>query len=204
MSMAVVRTIAGALGLTVLAQGPISAAVIDFDDLAHQEILTSYAGLEWQNFRVMDLNQSLGGPGYLTGAVSPPNTIYNRFAAPAEFYTADGSPFILGSLYLTAAWYSDLEVSIEGFQNGVVTHARDVIIDPSGPENFFFNWAEIDRVRFATSGGIAPEGPVGARQLVLDNLVLGEVTIPPIPLPAGLPLLLTGLAGLALLRRRAA
>lgn len=196
------RNTFGALALSALSSGAATATVIDFDDLENLTQIESYHGLQWSNFSVLQTS-IFSHSGYANSVVSEPNVAYNREGNPASFFTADSTTFTLRSLYLTSAWSTGLMVTIQGLANGLLTNTITLTVGTLAPTNFVLDWADIDRVNFASEGGIDIEGFTEPRtQFAIDNVVIGTDTIAPIPLPAALPLLVGAIGSLVLLRRR--
>ena len=165
------------------------ATTLNFDDLPGSSFLVleviqnGYAGLNWSNFRIKDTSTFLPGyiSGYRTGAVSPSVDIFNAFQLPAEF--SSSAPFTFNSIYLTAAWYDDLIVEITGFLGDQQVASKTVKLNPSTPQLFTFNWTNIDKVRFVSSGGTSALLGGDGTQFVADNLVINEAVLAPLPLP---------------------
>lgn len=186
----------------VLGAIPAFSAVITFDDLPARtagSIPQGYANLFWSTgFTFFDpLNYFGSVPnGYSAGIVSGPNIAYNSnadFSNGGAISFFSSSAFTFTSVYLTAAWYDNLQVTVAGSLGGVAV-AGDLLtvtLNATRPTFFTFNWAGIDRVTFTPSGG-TPHGYSGSgHYFLMDNL---EVTTTPEPGAAGL--LGAGLAGL--------
>jgi hypothetical protein len=111
--------------------------------------------------------------------------------------TSSVSPFTLTSLYLGAAWRSDLNVDILGYLDGTLTHSRTAVVGMDGPTFLSFGWTDLDSVVFHSYGGIYDSGlRSDGSNFVLDNL-----RVDTLPSPPTLPLLATGLGLLAWLAR---
>lgn len=185
------------------------ADLIHFDDLSSggspantgAPILGPYRGLTWTDFYVLN-TAARSGPrsGYAAGTVSPNNVAYNAGGGTAAF----SSPFLftLDSLYLTAAWNNGLNVVMTGFSGANVVHMQTVTVQTSAATLFSLGWANIDRVTFASSGGV--NAGLGARgtQFAMDNLTF---ITPSAAIPEPGTLLLLGIGILpftAVLRRQ--
>jgi len=181
----------------------ISAQTITFDDLNagtlpgslndwSAPIPNGYAGLNWNNFGVMDVPLNLlafpGDGGYENGLVSGNNAAWNEYGNPASI---SGGPFNLDSAYLTAAWNNGLQVEVEGFVGGSLTYNNTYTVNPTGPTLIGFNYLDVDEVTIISSGGVNDDVYSGSgTEFVMDN-----VTISAVPEPTTLAW--TGLGGLA-------
>lgn len=153
---------------------------LTFDDLDplwsnNYPIYNGYAGLNWYNFSSMYVASQFSAQslnGYYTGMVSPYFIAYNQDGGPAEF--GSDTPFKFVSVYLTAAWQSDLQITVEGFLGGTLLYSQTVQVPATVPTLFTFNYNGVDRVRF-TSSGTTPQWPdMGdGTQFAMDNLTLG-------------------------------
>ena len=171
--------------------------LITFDDLVLQTygepIPNRYAGLEWDNFGVLDPQSYPGDPvGYLNGMVSPRHVAFPAYVGSFDGPTTggfrlSGNVFDLNSAYLTAAWNDGLQVEVLGFVSGELTYSSAFTLDTTGPTLVNFNYLGIDTVKFSSQGGIPHGNPGGGGfGMVIDNLV---VTIPE---PSSISLFLFG------------
>ena len=152
--------------------------LINFDDQpnGYNYINDGYAGLNWINLRTLDSlsYNSCTETGYLYGNVSPNRVAYNDVAndgAPGTIWSA--TSFSVKSFYGTAAWKSNLELTVTGYQGstnglgGTLVGTYTVTLpSPSDGAQFHdldasnsnvsgkFN--DIDRLYIETSGGTAP------------------------------------------------
>lgn len=152
------------------------AQLITFDNLHTTEtpIPNGYGGLNWTNFRVLNVFTYNLASGYKNAAVSPPNVAYNAFGDPASFSATH--PFTLQSLYLTAAWNDGMNIQIDGLSGGVVTHTADVTVNTSGPAIFTLDWQSVDDVTLVASGGTHHAGYSGVgTAFAMDNLQVTSV-----------------------------
>jgi hypothetical protein len=153
------------------------ASIITFDDIAlnttsSSNIPNDYQGLVWSNFSTVNsiLNTNeYGISGFSYGMISASNVAYNGFGRPAEI-DSSGANFDFLSVYLTGGWNSNLNVEVEGFRNGSMMYDQIVVLAATNATQFIFNYTDIDRLYFASSGGESA-GFVGfGPQFVMDNL----------------------------------
>jgi len=180
-----------------------TGTLITFDDLSAGvggvQIANGYAGLNWSNFYALD-GPSYGG-GYAAGVISSPNVAYNGFGAPASF--SSPAPFTLDSLYLTAAWNDNLQVTVTGLNNGqaIAGDTATLTLSATQPTLFAPGWSGLTEVDFTSFGGTPHPGyEGGGDHFALDNLAI-DATPEPSFTWAGLGLL--GALGLFKLRFRA-
>ena len=102
------------------------------------------------------------------GMVSASNAIYIGGYGPAEIDTFTNLNFL--SAYLTGAWRSNLNVQVQGFRGGSLLYDTIVVASATNPTLFTFNYLDIDRLSFNTSGGEAAFEHDGGAIVVLDNL----------------------------------
>jgi hypothetical protein len=197
------------LAIVAVAPGLIDCAraeVITFDDLsATAGISGAYAGFNWLNFQVLDTSAETARAGtaytgYSNSALSGTNVVFNGFGNPAGIAsTAPGSSFALTSGYFTAAWNDGLNVTAQGYLNGVLKDTESFTVSTTGPTLETFNWTAIDEVTFSPSGGTPhSEEAFGAG----TNFALDNLTVNAVPLPAAAWLLLSGLGALGALARK--
>jgi hypothetical protein len=181
------------------------AVTINFDDLGNgASISPGYNGFSWSNFFALNAVQFAndGPSGYTNGNVSPSNVAYNGFANPASFYASNqANDFTLNSFYLTGAWNNGLSVLVQAFDNGNLVNSTTLIVSTLSPTLFTLNWSGIDSVLFTSFGGISAGYRGAGAHFALDNLTVNGA-VSAVPVPAALPLLLTGLGGLVALGRR--
>ena len=185
------------LTLFALPMCPTYGIVVTFDDISVDangiHITNAYSGLVWSNFGVLnavDVYDDFGSNGYFYGMLTSSNVAYNGFGSPAEIDSA-GTNFNLLDAFLTGAWNSNLNVSVQGFSGGALLYATTVVVSATQPTLVDFNYLNVDRVLFDSFGG-QDAGFIGhGAQFAMDN-----ITIEFVPEPSSL--LLASLAALLL------
>ncbi len=174
-----------------------SQTVVTFDDLVDNgggtPIPNGYQGLSWSNLDVLNaiISSNLAGyaNGYNYGMVSPSNVVYDPFGNPAEVDSATNFNFL--SAYLTGAWNSNLNIQVEGFNGTNLLYNQTVVASATNATLFTFDYSDINRLYFDSSGGEPAFGGTPREQFVMDNF-----TFEFIPEPSSL--LLTALGGVTL------
>jgi hypothetical protein len=180
------------------------AVTLTFDDLAtpfdgyeYRAPMASYGGLQWSNFYVFDVVDTVNYhmSGYPNALVSPKNIALNWFGNPAALSSA--TPFSLDSAYLTAAWNDGLQVEVKGFSGATLAYDNTYTINTAGPSLINFNYLDVTEVEFISFGGTPHAGYSGAgTHFSMDNLT---VTI----VPECSTFALAGLGtGMLMIRRR--
>jgi len=171
-----------------------NAAVLGFDDIStfpdstEVDVPDGYAGLNWDNFRVLHESYHPGS-GYEYGTVSKSYVAFNAFADPT-WVTSD-TTFDFNGAYLTSAWY-DQNLQVLGYLDGEIKYDVTVPIVTTGPTWYDFNFTGIDALQFISTN----------YQFVMDNFTYNQTATVPTP---GAILLGTFGAGLVgYLRRRRA
>ncbi len=175
-----------------------TTAVLTFDGVTTADdavIPDGYGGFDWSEFYVLDaVNYEDNPSGFLNGLVSGDYVAYNHFSNPAEILWEYSGSFDFVGGYLTAAWRDGLEVLVEGFLDDTPVYSQAVVVDHDGATWFDFNFLNIDKLRFSSSGGTPAGGLLGSgAHFVLDDFTY-------IPEPATLFLFTFG--GFGLLKKR--
>jgi hypothetical protein len=176
-----------AIGVTLITLGAGQTALattLTFDDLPainyFELIPNGYGGFSWDNFFYNNGRSEISiitGPGYETGLVSGNYAASNGFGRLATLSVSDGV-FNFGSAYLTAAWFSDLSITIEGLKNGASLYSKTVVVDFRSPTLFNFNYFGIDELEFTSSFETNQSYFEGRTQFVLDNFTFNRTSIP--------------------------
>jgi hypothetical protein len=166
-------------------------------------IVSPYEGLSWSNFgRVNGVLAPTVYPfvtnGSYYGIVSGSNVAINGLGEPAEIDSATNFDFL--SAYLTGVWNSNLNIDVQGFVGATLLYETTVVASATSPTLFTFNYMDIDRLYFSSSGGELAFGTSPAEHFAMDNF-----TFEFIPEPSSLLLAAVGgISLVALLRRRQA
>jgi hypothetical protein len=188
-----------------------SQILVTFDDfdLSHSygystNIPNGYQGLNWTNLGVVNailLSNALqiGAAGYGYGMVSASNVAFNAFGNPAEI-DSPGTNFNFLSAYLTAAWNSNLNIEVEGFNGAMEIYDTIVYPSPTNATLYTFDYFDIDRLYFDSYGGEPAFGGSARENFAMDNFMFEFIPEPSTFLLA----VLGGLSLVAFLRRRRA
>lgn len=195
--------------------------VLNFEPLStshgcDDNAFATYGGLAWTGWGAISKAEcgsaEVGGPrnGYFHGATSGGNVGYIQlppFADPFGALHADiamgGGTFDLLDAWLTAAWTTGLDVTIDGFNGTTLIGTRTFRIDYTAPTHGVFGLMGLTRAHFRTSGG-TPHFELGGlgNILVMDDLSVVRYDAVITPEPATLLLVTSGLVAVALARRR--
>lgn len=185
--LALILTVASSLFISTAAD----ALVINFDDLPGNQsaIQNGYAGLNWNNFYVLNGINYGGNTGYTTGTVSGQNVAFNAWDAPATF--SSNTAFDLNSIMVTKAWNAGI-THFDGYVGNVLTYSMDVFSTTLGPTLATFNWTGLSSVTMSDGNG--------TNHTAIDNLTINQSGN--VPTPATGALLLTGLGLIGFTARR--
>lgn len=143
------------------------ATLITFDDVSVSTlagIQPGYAGLNWKNMYI--LNETFRpNTGFVPGTVSGVNSAFNANNTPADILATAGNQFTLNSAYFTSAYAPAESLQVDGYRSGVKVYSTTVTMSPTLATQVFFNWLNVDDVKFTT---------IGSSFMVLDNLVVNE------------------------------
>ncbi|MFO1160937.1 MAG: hypothetical protein U1E60_19005 [Reyranellaceae bacterium] len=155
---------------------PVNYTLIDFNDRPQSSLApvpSGYGGLNWSNV-------STNGPQYS----SYPNTGYaNDGLGTAVAYngsgnegtiTTAGADFSLKSAYMAAAWNDNLQVTVQGWDDGVLKVTQIFALGVNRTLVNFVGFDSIDKVTFVGTGGTQHAGFTGGSgsQVVWDDIRL--------------------------------
>ena len=181
-----------AFGAMIGAGGSAQASkLVTFDDIGvggEMPIYSGYAGLNWQDVEVMNLDwwQRDGNPtnGYVHGLTSGSQVAWVPVYGPGDTTTAafsSSTPFALTSAELTSAWNDNLTVRVDGYLKGQLVDSQTFVLNPNAPTLANLGFDEVDTVRLTASGGTLDPafGPITsyhpAPNFVIDDLRLDDV-----------------------------
>jgi hypothetical protein len=164
-----------------------SQTVITFDDIplnngTGEFLANNYHGLVWSNFAVVNgiLNSNINGHitnGFYYGVVSPSNVAIADFNGTSEI-DSPGTNLNFLSAYLTGGWNSNLNIEVQGFNGTNLLYDTTVVASATNPTLFAFNYLDINRLSFTSSGGQPAFGGGAAEQIVMDNFTFEFVPEP--------------------------
>jgi len=156
--------------------------------------------------------------GFHRSLVSGDTVAFTKsFSGSTELYASitarpNSTNFNFVSSYLTSGWRDDINVMVTGKRGGSTVYSQTLTVGDDAPMLYSFNFMNIDKVEFLTSGGtflypngntigsyVNPSFAFSTPVLVFDN-----VTLAPIPEPETYALMLAGLGlvGFAARRRK--
>jgi hypothetical protein len=198
-----------------IAAGNAHASTINFDGInasagdVDLSTLSPYQGFNWSNFYAY--TSQPGFPGFNNGIVSGPNAAYSGgeqasggSVTPIIGSIQSNTPFSLVSADIGSGNYDNLNVTVEGLSGSTVLFTKVVSVNTGPAQLIDFGYAGITAVDlFATTTSSTSDpyacGAFDCTQFTLDNVT---VTPAPVPEPATLGLLVSGLVSLLPFARR--
>jgi len=126
----------------------------------------------WDNFYVLDGVDYCDNPsGFEYGVVSGTSVAFNGGGNTATI--SSSKPFLLLSADLTAAWFDDLEVEVQGYVSGSLAYDDTYFLSSTSPTLITFGYAGVTEVDFISSGGTTNTAYSGSgEQFAMDNLTV--------------------------------
>ena len=124
---------------------------------------TSRWGMRFFSPNIVDVTT-----GYNYGMVTPSNVAFNAGGYPAQI-DSPGTNFNFLSAYLTGAWNSNLNIEVQGFNGATLLYDTTVVASATSPTLFTFNYLNVDRLAFNSSGGQYAGFGSSGEQFVMDN-----------------------------------
>ena len=188
-----------------------SQTVVGFDDLSETAsgswLQSGYQGLNWNmvlvNNAILGTNSVWRGPtGDYYGMVSLSNVAV-LFGNPSITGNSEidspGTNFNFLSAYFTGAFDSNLNIEVQGFNGTNLTYDQTVVTSATNPTLFTFNYLNIDRLYFNSSGG----QPAFGFYNDTGEFIMDDFTFEFIPEPSSLLLTVLGVVSLwAFVKRR--
>ena len=201
-----------AFTLACFAGSQLKAQTATFDELdghtvnnTNAPVPPGYAlpGLVWTNWASIAAAETFPNAKHAC-AISSPNCAYNDNGDPASISRAIPFDFTSGyfmswadqSPGVTCNFNCAMTLVVTGYNGGSVVGSTTTILSPTTPELITFNFSNVDLVTFYTRDDAA--------WYLADNLVFNNNVVGPVPEPASLTLLATGMIGVfgAARRRR--
>lgn len=175
------------------------AGVIHFDDLSgdpEMQIADGYQGFNWNIIGTVSSND-YPVSGFEKGVTSANNAAYNFYGAWSSIDLAVTGTFDFIGAFFTAGWVEQ-EISFEGWLDGALVYstADSQVISDASPLWVQLDWTGIDQLFIFTS-----YADIGIGHWVMDDFT-ATINSASVPEPSGLVLILMGLIGVGLMRRR--
>lgn len=183
-----------ALVSALVLAAPVNAQFIDFEYRPDGPNWWSanYMGFHWSNFYRIDRGFS-EMPGE-DNAVHGDRAAVNGFGEPASI--SRRSTFNFYSAYIGAGWYDGVTVTVAGLRDGKELFSQSLTAYTSGSELVIFNFVGINELRFRST-----VSDIDGYHFIIDDLMF-DTPHTVTPEPVSMALLGTGLAGVAVARKR--
>ena len=161
--------------------------------------------IEFSDTSLAIIDSDAGGSGNFGNEPSPDTVLFFQSGGAATMNVLDGFSTGFSFFYSSVNFGGFVNVwsGLNSTGDLLATLTLDALgFGPGDPSGSFSNWESIGVLFTGTAYSVDFGG--SADQIAFDNVTLGSNTpgVPPVPVPASLPLLLAGLGGLGLLARR--
>ncbi|HSC66184.1 MAG TPA: PEP-CTERM sorting domain-containing protein [Cellvibrio sp.] len=176
-----------------------AAGVVNFDDLSGdpaQQITDGYQAFNWNAIGSVS-SDDIPGSGFAAGVTSGNNAAYNFDGAWTWVDLSVAGTFDFIGAFFSAGW-AEQEISFEGWLDGALVYAsaESQVISTAQPLWVQLDWVGIDQLFIYTS-----YADVGLGHWVMDDFTV-NINRTSVPESSGVVLMLMGLLGVSLLRRR--
>jgi hypothetical protein len=152
--------------------------LITFDDIPSESatsgvIPNGYKYLNWNNTFYLNAS-TVPMSGYQTAVYSPPYVAYNPGGAMVQITSANGTSFAFNSAIVSAAWRSNLILTVYGYRYGVNTLTGSILITELNRTTVTCpGCTNYDTLQFTTSGGTPISGLAqNGTEFGFDNLCI--------------------------------
>ena len=146
---------------------------ITFDDLTSTgTVPNGYNNLLWTTASAYLPSSNTNG--YFTALTTSPYNIFNPFGNPLTIGTANANLITLYSLVAAAAWYDNLQLTVNGYNSNTIVVTTTVTLQVFTPSYLTFTgFTGLDKIIFTASGGTKNSGVTGSgTQFAMDNICL--------------------------------
>lgn len=120
--------------------------------------------------------------GFVNGLLSDDHVAYNMSSVVVSV-TAGNENFDFNNVWLTAGFRNGLNISVDGYREGYLKYRRTVVVNWDSPQQFDFNYLDVDSLVFTPWGGEmvdenqdgVPDLGIDATYFVMDDFAYNEV-----------------------------
>ena len=135
------------------------AQLMDFEDIADGvngiklDKITPTSDALWVNQSVGDINSFTKNTGALKNHITSGSTIAYQINCTGYFKSLSYQSFDFTSAQMGAVWNNGLTVNVTAYRKGGIVGTKKITLDTTGPQLVTFNFKNIDKVYFVSSGG---------------------------------------------------